>query len=597
MLIGSSVLLRRTTLSVSIASFRRSFAGLPIAANTRKHSKPQEAPEPARAAIETLDLTTAYSFKNKDSEVGEPRVFSVPRGRERSLNGYRSSRPFSDRPRYRSGPGSDRRSDRYSGWVQDERRGPAEADVEEDSKEPVPFEKNFYKEHEETAALTNEEVSAFREANEISVKGAAPKPTMQFLHAGFPELIHKKFEEDGFTQPTPIQAQSWPIALSGKDMIGLANTGSGKTLCFLLPAMVHLQAQRKLRRGDGPVVLVLVPTRELAHQIQSVCVDYGKRARIRSVSVYGGTSKFTQIRDLEYGAEIVIATPGRLNDLLEMGKISLKRVTFLVLDEADRMLDMGFEPQIRSIIEQVRPDRQTVMFSATWAKEVEQLARDFITEPVTVKVGDADLSANPNVKQIIEMVSEHEKEDKLAEYLGEHSEERSKVIVFSATKTGAEELTEGLRDAGFQAVSIHGDKSQNERDRALRDFKSGRHHIMVATDVVSRGLDVRDVRLVINYDFPENLESYIHRIGRTGRAGDNGTAVSFFTPRNYALARELVKLLEEHDHTVPEDLLRVARPPPRVLPRKGRTVQSRGTSSWAFPKQQGRRFGDYSRRR
>ena len=273
-------------------------------------------------------------------------------------------------------------------------------------------------------------------------------------------------------------------------MIGLAETGSGKTLSFLAPAIVHINAQPYLQRGDGPIVLVLAPTRELALQIQQECNRFGRSSRIKNTCLYGGVSKGPQIRELDAGVEICIATPGRLIDLLDMRKTNLRRVTYLVLDEADRMLDMGFEPQIRKIITQIRPDRQTLMWSATWPKEVQGLARDFLNDPITVKVGGKELSANVRIRQIVEMVSENDKFPKLLQFLEKQMGSGGKVLVFCSTKSKADDVTRQLRTDGWPALAIHGDKSQQERDWVMNEFRTGKAPIMVATDVAARGLGI-----------------------------------------------------------------------------------------------------------
>lgn len=257
--------------------------------------------------------------------------------------------------------------------------------------------------------------------------------------------IHKM----GYKYPTPIQAQGWPIALSGRDMVGIASTGSGKTLSYILPAIVHINNQSRLQRGDGPIVLVLAPTRELAQQIQQVACDFGHSSRIRNTCVFGGAPKGPQANDLTDGVEIVIATPGRLIDFLESGRTNLKRCTYLVLDEADRMLDMGFEPQIRKIIEQIRPDRQTLMWSATWPKEVQSLASEFLREYIQINVGSLSLSANHNILQIIDVCQEYEKETKLSTLLKEiMAEKENKSIIFIETKKRVDEITRKMRRDG-----------------------------------------------------------------------------------------------------------------------------------------------------
>jgi ATP-dependent RNA helicase DDX5/DBP2 len=281
------------------------------------------------------------------------------------------------------------------------------------------------------------------------------------------------------------------MALSGRDVVGIAETGSGKTMAYCLPSIVHINAQPVLQPGDGPIVLILAPTRELAVQIQQECTKFGKSSRIRNTCVYGGVPKGPQIRDLTRGVEICIATPGRLIDMLEMGKTNLRRVTYLVLDEADRMLDMGFEPQIRKIVDQIRPDRQTLMWSATWPKEVQQLARDYLQDFIQVNIGADGLSANHNITQIVEVISESEKHSRLLHHLEQAMKEdpnSNKTLVFTATKKATDEIVAFLRHDGFPALGIHGDKAQQERDWVLNEFKSGRAPVMVATDVASRGI-------------------------------------------------------------------------------------------------------------
>lgn len=424
----------------------------------------------------------------------------------------------------------------------------------------IKFEKDFYQEHPDVKDMSEKEADRVRRSKQISIVDGhqVPKPVRTFEEASFPDYVLDEITRAGFREPTPIQVQGWPIALSGRDMIGIAETGSGKTLAFLLPAIVHINAQPYLSKGDGPVVLVLGPTRELACQIREECNRFGKSSRIKNTCVYGGVPKMQQVRDLEEGVEIVIATPGRLIDFLEGNSTNLKRVTYLVLDEADRMLDMGFEPQIRKITSQTRPDRQTLMWSATWPKEVQKLARDLCKEdPVHINIGSLDLRACHDIKQYIEVVQEYDKRSRLRKLL-EKVMDGSKILVFSSTKREADELTREMRTDGWPALCIHGDKKQEERDWVLSEFKNGKNPILVATDVASRGLDVKDIKYVINYDFPTQIEDYIHRIGRTGRAGASGSAYSFFTSDKFRLAPDLVKVLEEANQHIPDELKRIA---------------------------------------
>jgi len=361
--------------------------------------------------------------------------------------------------------------------------------IDWNSQSLIKFEKNFYVEDRRVSARPQAEIDAFRAEKTMQITGQnVPRPITTFDEAGFPEYVMSEIRAMGFDAPTPIQCQAWPMALSGRDLVAVAETGSGKTISFALPAMVHINAQPLLERGDGPIVLILAPTRELAVQIQQECTKFGKSSRIRNTAIYGGAPKGPQVRDLSQGVEICVATPGRLIDMLESGRTNLKRVTYLVMDEADRMLDMGFEPQIRKIVSQIRPDRQTLLFSATWPKEVQRLAMDFQHDFIQVNIGSLELTANHNVKQIIEVCSEYDKRDKLLKHLEQISSENAKVLIFVGTKRVADDLTKYLRTDGWPALAIHGDKQQAERDWVLAEFKSGRSPIMLATDVASRGL-------------------------------------------------------------------------------------------------------------
>ncbi|KAE8611476.1 hypothetical protein XENTR_v10012465 [Xenopus tropicalis] len=421
------------------------------------------------------------------------------------------------------------------------------------------FEKNFYTEHPEVARMTQHDVEELRRKKEITIRGVnCPKPIYGFHQANFPQYVLDVLIDQRFKEPTPIQCQGFPLALSGRDMVGIAQTGSGKTLAYLLPAMVHINHQPYLERGDGPICLVLAPTRELAQQVQQVADDYGKSSRLKSTCIYGGAPKGPQIRDLERGVEICIATPGRLIDFLEAGKTNLRRCTYLVLDEADRMLDMGFEPQIRKIVDQIRPDRQTLMWSATWPKEVRQLAEDFLRDYVQINIGNLELSANHNILQIVDVCQESEKDHKLIQLMEEiMAEKENKTIIFVETKRRCDDLTRRMRRDGWPAMCIHGDKSQQERDWVLCEFRTGKAPILIATDVASRGLDVEDIKFVINYDYPNSSEDYVHRIGRTARSTNKGTAYTFFTPGNLKQARELVKVLEEANQTINPKLMQL----------------------------------------
>uniref|UniRef100_A0A2K6D9E6 Probable ATP-dependent RNA helicase DDX5 n=1 Tax=Macaca nemestrina TaxID=9545 RepID=A0A2K6D9E6_MACNE len=383
------------------------------------------------------------------------------------------------------------------------------------------FEKNFYQEHPDLARRTAQEVETYRRSKEITVRGHnCPKPVLNFYEANFPANVMDVIARQNFTEPTAIQAQGWPVALSGLDMVGVAQTGSGKTLSYLLPAIVHINHQPFLERGDGPICLVLAPTRELAQQVQQVAAEYCRACRLKSTCIYVVCGN-------------CIATPGRLIDFLECGKTNLRRTTYLVLDEADRILTLIF-PQ--------NP----------------LLAEDFLKDYIHINIGALELSANHNILQIVDVCHDVEKDEKLIRLMEEiMSEKENKTIVFVETKRRCDELTRKMRRDGWPAMGIHGDKSQQERDWVLNEFKHGKAPILIATDVASRGLDVEDVKFVINYDYPNSSEDYIHRIGRTARSTKTGTAYTFFTPNNIKQVSDLISVLREANQAINPKLLQL----------------------------------------
>ncbi|XP_067648558.1 uncharacterized protein [Eurosta solidaginis] len=462
---------------------------------------------------------------------------------------------------YRGGPprggNNDRRMD---GGNNNEQLGENLPNIVWSEVKLTPFQKNFYRPSSTVSARSKTDVDGYLTSNEVTLKGdSIPSPSIEFSEPGFPDHVLAEIKKMGFSKPTAIQALGWPIALSGRDMVGVAQTGSGKTLAYVLPAVVHISHQAPLERGDGPIVLMLAPTRELAQQIQQVANDFGLKTNVRNTCLFGGAPKQPQARDLERGVEIVIATPGRLLDFLERGVTNLRRCTYLVLDEADRMLDMGFEPQIRRIIKQIRPDRQVLMWSATWPKEVLNLAEEFLHNYIQINIGSLTLSANHNILQIVDVCEENEKDNKLMKLLSEISaESETKTIIFVETKKRVDEITRAIGRNGWRVCAIHGDKSQQERDFVLSSFRNGRHSILVATDVAARGLDVDDVKFVINYDYPSNSEDYVHRIGRTGRSNNTGTAYTLFTTSNANKANDLIQVLREANQVINPRLVEMA---------------------------------------
>jgi len=419
------------------------------------------------------------------------------------------------------------------------------------------FKKKFYTPDAETEAMTKAEMKAYQAAERITLYGKGRKkmkPVLKFTNLGFSPKIMSVC--DGFTKPTPIQAQCWPILASGRDVIGIAETGSGKTLAFSIPALAHIKhrcEQEGRAKAGSPVMLIISPTRELAMQSQEVLESAGATCSVRSVCVYGGVSKWTQKEALKKGVEVVVATPGRLIDLMQEGCISLGQVSYLVLDEADRMLDQGFERDIRQIVGETHPQRQTALFSATWPDSVRELAHSFLTRPIKVTIGSEDLAAGTRITQIVEVIEDRAREARLKKLLNEyHSSRKNRVLIFVLYKKEAARVEENLKRAGWNAVSIHGDKSQEGRTQAVEDFKSGKTPLLVATDVAARGLDIPGVDYVINYSFPLTIEDYVHRIGRTGRAGRQGVSHTFFQTCDKLRAGELVKVLKDANQEVPE---------------------------------------------
>ncbi|KAI4461132.1 atp-dependent rna helicase dbp3 [Holotrichia oblita] len=434
-----------------------------------------------------------------------------------------------------------------------------------------PITKNFYVELAEVATMSKSEVERFRRENNNIVVSRTfkesentqkpiPNPVKSFYQAfhNYPEILDE-IEKVGFETPSPIQAQAWPILLSGEDLIGIAQTGTGKTLAFLLPALIHIDGQKIPREERiGPSVLVMAPTRELALQIDREVNKYSYK-NIKAVCIYGGGSRREQVNIVTKGVDIVIATPGRLNDLVEAGYLKVDSITYVVLDEADRMLDMGFEPQIRKTMYDIRPDRQTVMTSATWPLGVRRLAQSYMVNPIQIHVGSLDLAAVHSVTQTIIMMSDddEEKYNTFMEFV-QSLQPDQKVIAFCGKKARASHLASELILQGIDCTSIHGDLEQCDREQALVDIGNGSVQILIATDVASRGIDIEDITHVINYDFPRNIEEYVHRVGRTGRAGRTGDSISYFTRADWSQAKELIEILEEANQYVPEDLVEMS---------------------------------------
>lgn len=441
---------------------------------------------------------------------------------------------------------------------------------------------DFYDETVVQSTSSDDKIKEFLKENSISLTGDANiSLVLDFSQLNLPDYLKKKLKNLGFTRPTPIQSLAWPIALGGNDLIGIAQTGSGKTLSFILPALIHIQGQKTDSFRDGPSVLVMCPTRELVMQCRQV-VNQVVGHHIRTACVYGGSSRNAQIRDINSGCQLVIATPGRLLDFIQCREISLRNCTYLVLDEADRMLDMGFEKDIRTIVKQIRPDRQFTMWSATWPKDIRNLAKSLLQSSsgdghVHIKVGSAELQANTNVQQNFEIF--HSK-DKMKGFLRimkqlmadeDGNSLGKKTIVFVNTKRSCSFVARGMRQVNIDADLINGDISQRGRDHVMHWFKHGTDRVLVATEVAARGLDVSDIDYVVNFDLPPNCVDYIHRIGRTGRAGRKGAAYSLLTELDGAILDDLIKNLQNIGHEVDEKLIQM-----REWYRKNKSAQSRG---------------------
>lgn len=397
---------------------------------------------------------------------------------------------------------------------------------------------------------------------------------MSFSPLGLDPSILSALSAAGYQHPTPIQKGAIPPILDGHDLIGIAQTGTGKTAAFTLPLLTLLHKRKP--KNPGIRMLVIAPTRELVTQIHDNVRKYGAELPLKAIAIYGGVGEGPQIKGLKDGAEIVIATPGRLIDLLNQGHVDLRGVECLILDEADRMLDMGFLPPIRKVTRKLPQDRQTLLFSATLSKQIERLSQEFLTKPKLIEIGKRTNPAK-TVRQSMHQVPRHLKYPLLCHLL--EDQDLFSVLVFCSMKHQANRIATSLRKLGHEADAIHGDRTQNQRQRALDKFKEAKLRVLVATDVAARGLDISGVTHVVNYDFPKQAEDYIHRIGRTGRAGSTGEAITFVEPEQMRdlsqLERHIKMSLKEvradgFDYFVPA-------PPKQERPARGKKTTARNT--------------------
>ncbi|KAA0183756.1 ATP-dependent RNA helicase DDX42 [Fasciolopsis buskii] len=424
-----------------------------------------------------------------------------------------------------------------------------------------PFAKNFYVEHKDISQLSESQVEELRQKLGLRVSGPSPlRPVCAFAHLGFDEPLIEAIRKAGFTKPTPIQAQAVPVALAGRDVIGIGKTGSGKTAAFLWPMIIHVMDQPPLKLGDGPIGVICAPTRELAQQIYTETKKLAKVYNLTVVCAYGGGSLWEQQKACEAGCEILICTPGRLIDLVKKKSTNLRRTTYLVFDEADKMFNLGFEPQVRSIANHVRPGRQTLLFSATFKRRLERLARDILTDPIRIVEGHLG-EANEDITQIVEVFDKmDQKWDWLTRNLVRLTTEGS-VLIFVTRKAHSEEVARKLKMRDLKVLLIHGDMHQSERNTVIQSFKRQEAPILVATDVASRGLDIPSIHNVVNYEVARDIDTHTHRVGRTGRAGMKGTAYTLFVagkdPADFAAC--LVQHLESASQSVPPRLLDIAK--------------------------------------
>ncbi len=379
---------------------------------------------------------------------------------------------------------------------------------------------------------------------------------MTFRELGIIEPIIDALEAEGYQIPTPIQQQAIPILLKGRDLLGIAQTGTGKTAAFAIPILQHIYTEKQRSRGIRKIrALIVTPTRELALQIGESYSAYGRYTGIRNTVIFGGVKQGKQVDELKHGTDVLIATPGRLLDLMDQGYVSLSDVGYSVLDEADRMLDMGFIHDIRKIIDRLPAKRQSLFFSATMPPEIVELSKKILGNPEKIHVKPEQTTAE-RVQQEVFFVGKKDKPALLVHLVRQNPEDST--LVFSRTKHGADKIVRFLKKAGIQANAIHGNKSQGSRQQALADIKRGHTLVLVATDIAARGIDIDDLKLVVNFDLPNIPETYVHRIGRTGRAGAGGKAVSLCDPEERVYLRDIEKLIKQavpiiSDHPYKQD--------------------------------------------
>ena len=421
---------------------------------------------------------------------------------------------------------------------------------------------------------------------------------MSFEHLGLNAYLLKAIKEQGYETPTPIQAQAIPVILQKKDILAGAQTGTGKTAGFTLPLLELLYRKKELHKAKGHQIkaLILTPTRELATQVEESVRFYGAHLPFKSAVIFGGVKINAQINTLKRGVDIVVATPGRLLDHISQKTIDLRKVDFLILDEADRMLDMGFVNDIKKVIASLPKERQTLLFSATYSGEIKKLSQKLLRAPVLIEVARRNTSSEI-VKQSVYHVDKERKRELLTHLINEGKWQQ--VLVFTRTKHGANRLSGQLEKDGISSVAIHGNKSQNARTKALSDFKSGQVRVLVATDIAARGIDIDQLPHVVNFELPNVSEDYVHRIGRTGRAGNEGEAISLVCVDEDEFLRGIEKLINKD---IPKVWLKGFKPDPSIKAEPinmggNRGARNKSRSSGANTRAAGRTRGNSSRRR
>ncbi|KAL1485931.1 hypothetical protein MTO96_031652 [Rhipicephalus appendiculatus] len=425
-----------------------------------------------------------------------------------------------------------------------------------------PFEKNLYEEHPLTANRSMADVEAYRKVNGVSMKGRdVPKPILTLEESNFPDFVVNGMKaRRHYTLPTSIEANCWPIALSCRNFLVIAETGSDKVLAYVLPAVMHVSRQPPRQRDEGPIAVLVAPTRELAKLIHNVVSEFGRHAAVRCVCVANGERKKCKYAELRMGCDILVSTPGCLIEFLEEGKVNLHRCTYLVFDELNRMLTMGCEPHVIKIAELCRPDHQTIMWATSWQKNLKPLVEDLLSDHIEIKFGTTPVSLEDSLEMTVDVCQEEDKDAKLAELLDDILKEKTdRALVFADTNRKVEEIAWNLRTRGWPAIGLHGKKVKKERDWVLSMFSSGAESVLVTTDMVVQDFALPHVRLVVNYDCPDCSKVYAHRMKHTQRSDESAVVHTFLVPSQHLRAKTLIEILEDAKQPISHELYGLAK--------------------------------------